>query len=168
MLDNTLPVQCSIPAPFGQVRLTIQDGGLSIKLTAQLPEHAEASAPIDHPLFNIVIPTLKHYFKDASTNINLNEHLPIETLNGTPYQKRVWSAIANIPSGQVQSYSDIANTIHSCPRAVANACGANTLPILIPCHRVVAKNSIGGFMRSEKDGLIIKQWLLKHEGIVYE
>ena len=50
-------------------------------------------------------------------------------------------------------------------RAVANACGANPLPILIPCHRVVAARGLGGFMQGSPEGLAIKQWLLQHEGV---
>lgn len=162
------PIQYSLQVPFGQVLLSLHDGALSIKLAAKAVAISEPIEASGHPLLEIVIPTLRHYFEDAMSEIYINNYLPIETLKGTPYQKRVWEAIANIPAGQVQSYADIANTIHSCPRAVANACGANTLPILIPCHRVVAKSGLGGFMRSEKDGLMIKKWLLKHEGIVYE
>jgi methylated-DNA-[protein]-cysteine S-methyltransferase len=85
--------------------------------------------------------------------------------HGTPYQQRVWQAISAIPRGQVLTYGDIAAQIGSGPRAVANACGANNIPLIVPCHRVVAKGGIGGFMQGNKDGLKIKKWLLKHEGV---
>ena len=48
---------------------------------------------------------------------------------------------------------------------MANACGANNIPLIIPCHRVVAQNGIGGFMQGNENGLQIKRWLLAHEGI---
>ncbi len=83
---------------------------------------------------------------------------------GTAFQQRVWQAISAIPLGQTCTYSDIARQVDSGSRAVANACGANKLPLLIPCHRVVAKNGIGGFMQGKQHGLLIKQWLLLHEG----
>lgn len=89
----------------------------------------------------------------------------IDLLSGSPYQKRVWRAIASIPTGTTATYTQVAEQLQSCPRAVANACGANRVPILIPCHRVVAKNGIGGFMRSHPNGLIIKRWLLNHEDV---
>lgn len=83
-------------------------------------------------------------------------------VSGTDFQKSVWRAISLIPYGEVASYSDIARMIGRprAHRAVANACGANQLPILIPCHRVVAANGIGGY----SSGLAIKRWLLNHEG----
>lgn len=87
---------------------------------------------------------------------------------GTAFQQRVWQAIGEIPFGKTSTYSDIANKIGSGPRAVANACGANQLPILVPCHRVVAKNGLGGFMQGADGGLAIKKWLLKHEGVTCE
>ncbi|HAJ71366.1 MAG TPA: cysteine methyltransferase, partial [Methylophilaceae bacterium] len=75
-----------------------------------------------------------------------------------------WSAISAIPLGQTRTYSELAAQIGSGPRAVANACGANHLPLVVPCHRVVAKNGLGGFMGGKEAGLKIKKWLLQHEG----
>lgn len=84
---------------------------------------------------------------------------------GTPFQQRVWQAIAQIPAGQVASYGDIARLIGSHPRAVGQACGKNPIPIVIPCHRVVAAKGLGGFSLGQRDqDLAIKRWLLQHEG----
>ena len=83
---------------------------------------------------------------------------------GTDYQCRVWRAVHALPSGQVLSYRDLARRIGSAPRPVGTACGANRIPLLIPCHRVVASNGIGGFMHSRRGAAIgIKRWLLHHE-----
>jgi methylated-DNA-[protein]-cysteine S-methyltransferase len=87
------------------------------------------------------------------------------SLDGSAFQEKVWLAISAIPLGQTRTYSELAAQVQSGPRAVANACGANRLPLLIPCHRVVAKNGLGGFMRGDKNGLAIKRWLLAHEGV---
>ena len=84
-------------------------------------------------------------------------------ISGTSFQQRVWKAISAIPVGEVLTYSDLAKKVGSGPRAVANACGANRLPLLIPCHRVVARNGLGGFMKGVDGGLKIKSWLLAHE-----
>ena len=87
-------------------------------------------------------------------------------IGGTVHQRRVWHTIQDISSGTTLSYGDIAAQLHSAPRAVGQACGANRLPIVIPCHRVIAKNGgLGGFMNAS-DGvpLTIKRWLLHHEG----
>lgn len=85
---------------------------------------------------------------------------------GTPFQRRVRAAIAAIPCGQTRSYGDIAKVVHSAPRAVGGACGANPFPLVIPCHRVIAANgTLGGFGGETGDHfhLDIKRWLLAHE-----
>lgn len=88
--------------------------------------------------------------------------------SGTPFQQKVWQAIAAIPYGQVISYGDIARLIGSSPRAVGQACGRNPLPIIIPCHRVVSAGGLGGFSLSNQDfELNIKRWLLTHEGATW-
>lgn len=89
---------------------------------------------------------------------------------GTVFQRRVWSAISKIPCGQVLTYGDLAKQLNSAPRAIGQACGANYFPIIIPCHRVVAANSLGGFAHDKNaQGFYVnvKRWLLKHEGVVY-
>lgn len=91
-------------------------------------------------------------------------NLPM-TERGTPYQQKVWAEIRRIPPGQTMTYTELARRVGSGARAVANACGANPLPILTPCHRVVAANGLGGFMGGKLPGsLNIKRWLLAHEG----
>ncbi len=81
---------------------------------------------------------------------------------GSVFQKRVWHAMADIPLGQTRSYGDIARDLHSAAQAVGNACGANPIPILIPCHRVVGARGLGGY--SGGDGLTTKVALLRLEG----
>ena len=84
---------------------------------------------------------------------------------GSEYQQRVWEAVRRIPRGETMSYSKIALKIGSAPRPVGTACGANRIPLLIPCHRVVGSSGIGGFMHSRGGRAIeIKRWLLRHEG----
>lgn len=83
---------------------------------------------------------------------------------GTEFQRRVWDALRAIPYGQTRSYGEIAHIIGhpGAARAVGNACGANQVPIIIPCHRVLAANGmIGGF----GGGLETKRMLLKLEGV---
>jgi len=84
---------------------------------------------------------------------------------GTHFQRRVWEQICAIPAGQTKSYGEVAAAIHSGPRAVGNACGANPYPIVVPCHRVVGANQgLGGFARQRGGFLLgIKKWLLQHE-----
>lgn len=93
----------------------------------------------------------------------LDFHHPISA-NGTPYQQSVWTQIAAIPAGEVRTYQEIADVIDSHPRAVGMACGKNPLALVVPCHRVVAKAGLGGFSSGGGQALMIKQWLLQHEG----
>lgn len=73
---------------------------------------------------------------------------PLDLHAGTAFQQRVWQALLEIPRGQTRSYGEIARAVRSsrAARAVGNACGANPIPVLIPCHRVVASHRrLGGF-----------------------
>ena len=74
--------------------------------------------------------------------------IPLDLTEGTVFQRRVWKQICAIPYGKTRSYKWLANML-GCPsavRAVANACGANKIPIIVPCHRVIASDgSIGGY-----------------------
>ena len=83
---------------------------------------------------------------------------------GTRYQKKVWQELQKIPYGKSVYYSSIANKIHSSPRAVGNACGANKCLLIIPCHRVISKDANGsGF--SSFGGLVHKNILLDFENL---
>jgi methylated-DNA-[protein]-cysteine S-methyltransferase len=83
---------------------------------------------------------------------------------GTDFQCRVWREISSIPPGSTATYAGIARRLGSAPRPVGGACGANRIPIVIPCHRVLASNGLGGFMHARKGfPLEVKRWLLRHE-----
>lgn len=112
------------------------------------------------PLAREAVRQLSAYLKDAHFTFGL----PLAAA-GTLFQRRVWGGIAAIPAGSTRTYGELAKAIHSGPRAVGNACGANPYPVVVPCHRVVATGGgLGGFAR-QRDGLLltIKQWLLAHE-----
>lgn len=83
---------------------------------------------------------------------------------GTTHQRAVWSLMQKIPCGRTLSYGDIAARLGSAPRAVGQACGANPLALVVPCHRVIAKAGLGGFAKRDKGfPLAVKAWLLDHE-----
>ncbi len=82
--------------------------------------------------------------------------------DGSVFQKQVWNAMTAIPSGATRSYGELARELDSAAQAVGNACGANPIPILIPCHRVVGASGLGGY--SGGDGLTTKTALLRLEG----
>jgi O-6-methylguanine DNA methyltransferase len=91
--------------------------------------------------------------------------LPPLVLAGTPFQRRVWDALLAIPRGEVRTYGQIAAAIGAprAMRAVAGACGANPVALLVPCHRVVAATGLGGY--SAGAGLAAKRALLAAEGV---
>lgn len=104
---------------------------------------------------------LSRYFAESHSRFK------VSTQNqGTAYQRRVWQALQQIPAGQTRTYGQLAEQLHSSPRAVGNACRQNPVPLLVPCHRVVAANGLGGF-GGETQGkrVAMKRWLLEHEGV---
>ncbi|HLB80026.1 MAG TPA: methylated-DNA--[protein]-cysteine S-methyltransferase [Dongiaceae bacterium] len=83
---------------------------------------------------------------------------------GSRFQQAVWREMRRIPRGGTRSYADLARAVNSAPRAVGGACARNPIPILIPCHRVVAAGRrIGGY--SAPGGLDVKRFLLELEGV---
>lgn len=106
-----------------------------------------------------VCAALQAYLHDPGCRFDL-----ARATSGTPFQNRVWAAIASIPCGKTLTYGELAQQVGSGARAVANACGVNPFPVVIPCHRVVAAHGLGGFMQcSTPSALAIKRWLLDHE-----
>ena len=88
------------------------------------------------------------------------------SLDVTPFQLRVLKQLQKIPYGETRSYGQIARILKTSPRAVGNACRNNPLPIIIPCHRVVAANGIGGYDGARTGTLLnIKRRLLEMEGV---
>ncbi len=102
---------------------------------------------------------LDHYFSGRLTTFKA---LPL--MQGTPFQEHIWTLMRTIPYGATRTYRElaIASGRPNAYRAVGNAAAANLLPILVPCHRVVAQHGLGGY----SPGLLTKKWLLDHERTV--
>lgn len=84
---------------------------------------------------------------------------------GTPFQRRVWDRLRAVPAGGVVSYGALARELRTSARAVGGACRTNPVPLVIPCHRVVAAQGLGGYSGERGgDWLAKKRWLLAHEG----
>ena len=126
---------------------------------------APAPSPTLMPLdgfFTTTIAAIDRYIDDGR---RLN--IPYDLAEGTPLQRMVWLEIARIPYGETISYTTLAERVGfpRAIRAVASACGANPVPLAIPCHRVIAKDgSLGGFSLG---GLEVKEKLLKLERPAY-
>jgi methylated-DNA-[protein]-cysteine S-methyltransferase len=148
--------QASFPTPFAV--LGIHCTADSISGIDFLPPNTPTLAP-QTDLARWACEAVQHYLQNP-TQLTA---LPLE-LAGTPFQQRVWQAIRRIPPGQTLTYATLARQVGSGARAVANACGANPIPLFVPCHRVVAANGLGGFMQGrDSTSLDIKRWLLEHE-----
>ena len=159
MTSNAL---ATINTGFGGIAIHQQAGLLKIDLLGNhISEPTVSQDPVvQHQSFKQMTQEILAYLQRPHQAFSLPAQLA-----GSAFQNKVWLAIYAIPLGQTRTYSELAAQLQSGPRAVANACGANRLPLLIPCHRVVAKNGLGGFMRGDKNGLSIKRWLLSHEGV---
>jgi methylated-DNA-[protein]-cysteine S-methyltransferase len=106
---------------------------------------------------------VEQYLKPASSLKSLNIDV---RLNVTPFQEKVLKQLQKIPFGETRTYGEIAKILKTSPRAVGNACRANPLPIIIPCHRVTAVNGLGGYDGATSGGLLdIKRKLLEQEGV---
>jgi methylated-DNA-[protein]-cysteine S-methyltransferase len=85
-------------------------------------------------------------------------------VEGTAFERGVWDAMCAIPRGCTRTYGEIARELGGEARDVGQACGENRLPVVIPCHRVVAADGIGGFGHATGGYLLeAKRWLLMHE-----
>jgi methylated-DNA-[protein]-cysteine S-methyltransferase len=123
-----------------------------------------AKAPPRDSLAYLACIQLQAYVDDPSRPFDL----PL-SLAGTHHRLQVWEAMQRIDCGKTRTYGDLARELGSSARAVGGACGANPIPVVVPCHRVVAAGrSLGGFMGSREEGfeLGIKRWLLSHEGAI--
>jgi len=124
-----------------------------------LPRGAATLAPLDR-FAERVCRQLECYLDDPGYRFDL----PFD-YRGTAFQCKVLRAIAAIPCGRTLTHAGVARAIGSAARPVGGACGADRMPIVIPCHRVLGSNGIGGFMHARAGfPLDVKRWLLAHEG----
>ena len=147
-----------LKAPFATLGIVADDThllGLHF-----LPTSVAAKAPRTNTVAHLVCVQLMAYLDHPGFVFDL----PLK-LSGTKHQVDVWQGIRRIPAGGTRTYGELAAEIGSSPRAVGTACGQNPIPVIVPCHRVVAASGLGGFMGGKLENpLVIKQWLLKHEG----
>ena len=154
-MTNTSPNYAAVYlSPVGSLGLRLHHQ----KLTAIDWLHdAQDYCDEQNPDANIYIERLDQYFQ---------QHAPANSealhFSGTEFQQRVWRALLDIPYGETRTYGDIARQLNTSSRAVGQACRRNRIPIIIPCHRVVAQNDIGGFF-GKAEPSHIKEWLLAHE-----
>ncbi|MFO1323109.1 MAG: methylated-DNA--[protein]-cysteine S-methyltransferase [Burkholderiales bacterium] len=179
-----LPFTAKLRAPFAVLGL-VTDGRAVTRVT-YLPRDERAKAPAD-AVAERAAREIERYLADPEYRFTV-----ALAPGGTPFQQRVWQALHGIAPGESRTYGEVARMVRSAPRAVGQACGANRIALIIPCHRVVgALGSLGGFMGAagppqgarppggerraaplgrepfvaeEGDPIAIKRWLLQHEG----
>lgn len=152
--------QARVRTPFATVGIAT-DGGHVTGIRYLAPS-VGALAPPRNSVAHLACVQLQAYLDDGRFVFDL----PLR-LAGTRHRLAVWEAMQRIPAGRTRTYGDLARDLGSSARAVGGACGANPLPIVVPCHRVVAVGGdIGGFMGRREEGFerSIKRWLLEHEG----
>ncbi len=153
--------QAIIATPLG--RIGIRMTGEAVSALDYLPADAPEQPPTDTAT-QTVIEQLEAYFRDP----NYVFTVPLAP-TGTAFQQRAWNALQTIPAGTVLTYGELARQLDTAARAIGGACRGNPLPILIPCHRVVGRQGLGGYAGEVTgDPLAIKRWLLRHEGVAVE
>jgi methylated-DNA-[protein]-cysteine S-methyltransferase len=146
---TSLP-QLSLHTQIGDITVFEEtDGVVAIEFGWVRDQH-------DTPLLRRARDQLQAYFDGALTTFDL----PLAPA-GTPYQRRVWQALCDIPYGATRSYREIALVAGGGARSVGGASSRNPIPIVIPCHRVLATTHIGGYSGGE--GLATKRALLALE-----
>jgi len=144
--------EITVPSPLGLLAIEERDGAL----VALHWRRARKEEPT--PLLQCAAEQLAEYFARTRREFDL----PMKPA-GSVFERAVWDAMLRIPYGQTRSYGELANEIGGAARAVGAACGTNPLPILIPCHRVLAGGGrLGGY--SGKGGGETKTMLLTLEG----
>jgi methylated-DNA-[protein]-cysteine S-methyltransferase len=156
---------------FEEIIYNFPTFALKVNLDANNVYHAEFIPPT----INAVSPSISlstlaieviRQLDEYCNNPRFKFDLPF-SYDGTPYQLKVWQIMQQIEAGSTLTYGEVARQLVSAPRAVGGACGANPLPVFIPCHRIIAANAkLGGFNSGNIFfNLGIKKWLLNHEGI---
>jgi methylated-DNA-[protein]-cysteine S-methyltransferase len=152
-------------SPLGRLEITARGSaivGLNIARDGKLTHDGEPEK--ESPVLEKARTQLTEYFAGKRKKFSL-----ATALDGTDFQKAVWSALVDIPHGAVLSYGEVGHETGraTAGRAVGGAVGANPIPIIIPCHRVLGSDGrITGY--SGGNGIPTKVWLLDHEGIAHK
>lgn len=149
-----------IDSPIGPLVL-VGDGTVVCELRLPRPDATPDLGPADGPhdpnAFGRAVAELDEYFAGRRRSFTV----PVAPA-GTPFRRRVWAALRTIPHGATATYGQIAHRLGApgAARAVGQACGANPVAVIVPCHRVVGR---GGSLVGFGGGLEAKAWLLAHE-----
>jgi len=143
--------QRALHTPIGDLTVSEEDGAI-----VALDWGWGSAGQAETKVLQRACAQLQAYFDGALTGFDL----PLAPA-GTPYRRRVWQALCDIPYGETRSYAAVATAAGGSARSVGQANGCNPIPIIIPCHRVVATTHLGGY--SGGAGLATKRYLLALE-----
>jgi methylated-DNA-[protein]-cysteine S-methyltransferase len=143
---------------FPKMKVAVRTRADRVAEISYLPRHVATRRPAN-ALAARAAEQLAQYREDPNTQFDL----PL-LVEGTEFQRQLWDALCEIPRGKTLTYGELAQRLGVDARAIGQACGDNRLPIVIPCHRVVAADGIGGFAHATSGyRLEAKRWLLMHE-----
>jgi len=150
-------IKTTVKTPVGPLLLVAEDEYL-VKISFNDP--VATSPPVG--VLCLAETQLNEYFHGNRKHFSIPHLRPAAA---TPFQNRVWDALEAIPFGETKNYGDLAAELATSPRAVGGACARNALPLIIPCHRVVAASGLGGFCGEWETGIVLqaKKGLLVHE-----
>ena len=143
--------QGTLDTPIGPLTVNSR-GGRITDVQWRAGDRAEAAPEIDAALAQ-----LQAYFEGTLTEFDL----PLE-VEASKFQRDACEAMLEIPFGDTRTYGDLARDLGVPAQAIGGACGGNPIPVIIPCHRVLGAQGLGGY--SGMGGVETKVWLLKHEG----
>lgn len=153
-------------SPLGEITI-LSDHQFLYGLWLEQANHYGAHYQLDEissgtiDVADLTINWLTQYFNHQIVDPRL---IPVHPV-GTPFQMAVWQQLREIPYGQAKTYRELAQTLHSSPRAIGNAVGRNPISIIIPCHRIL---NVHQQMTGYAGGIARKQFLLELEGIPFK
>jgi methylated-DNA-[protein]-cysteine S-methyltransferase len=151
--------QASVKTPFAHLALVLDNDALvaidfiAANASEIKPESVQAKK---------IVQQIKAYCQHSVKRFDVKLRL-----QGTTFQQSVWREMQRVSFGKVKTYGELAKILNTSPRAVGNACRKNPVPLIVPCHRIVAATGIGGY-EGKTSGRVhnIKRELLQHEGLV--
>jgi len=160
MEKTSQPYSTVLETPFAMLGLVFEDETL---IRIDYLEDGSVSFSSNNKAIQNISGQIKRY---CEKTLDKNAFDARYELTGTAFQKKVWNQIEAIAYGQTRTYGDIARCLKTSPRAVGNACRANPMVLLVPCHRVVSASGMGGYLGKTSGKMAaIKKWLLAHEAL---
>ncbi len=150
--------KASVKTPFAHFALVLENNQL-VKIDF-ISQSAKSIQPRS-PLAKSIVQQIRQYFSGERQRFEVKLNM-----RGTDFQNSVWRELLTVRYGKVKTYGEVAARLNTSARAVGNACRQNPVPLIVPCHRIVAASGIGGYSGNTSGPIhSIKFELLAHEGV---